>query len=274
MKCIFFIRHIPIIIFLGSLNAACSQVNLNVVIDNNDHLWLGGSIKIETSIVNNGHSKVRVRYPAGCTQMEFFYKNNRDSVWRQINYTCISDDAGSFVTIEPGESTFIRPWVLQFEELLESNAQYTLKSVYYPTRSWGASYDPNLKKQTTRVKYIIIDVPFATGPLPPADQEALQWLKEKEILRLYLHPNDSTINRSSFEKIVDFLNKFPNSTFSNKMKCLYIIYATNRQPAPENLSRADYEKALRYWQDVQNGDFPLETFRLIRLRDTLRQKRE
>lgn len=265
-------RHFPIIVFIGSFNLACSQVSLKIVMNKDEGLWIGGPIKMETYIVNNGHSKTRVRYPAGCTQMEFFYKSDRDSFWHQINYTCISDDAGPFVTIEPGESTFARPWALNTSDLLEPDSRYTLKAVYYPARLWGASYDPNLKKQTTRLKYVIKDAPFTTGSLSSADQEALLWIKEKEMLQLYLHPNDSIINRSAFNKIVDFLNHFPNSAFSAGMKYLFIIYAADTQTSKEHLTRADYEKAINYWQDIQNSDFTLHTYRLIRLREILRRQ--
>lgn len=274
MNLILLPRHFPIIVFIGSFNLACSQVSLKIVMNKDEGLWIGGPIKMETSIVNNGHSKARVRYPAGCMQMEFFYKNDLDSFWRQINYTCISDDTGPLVTIKPGESTFTRPWALKIEDLLEPDNQYTLKVVYYPARSWGVSYDPNLKKQTTRVKYIIKDVPFTTGPLSPTDQQALQWIKEQEMLRLYLHPNDSIIDRGSFNKIIEFLGDFPNSSFSGGMKYLYIIYATDTQIPKGHLSREDYEKAMNYWQDIQNADFTLHTFRLMRLREILRQKNE
>lgn len=273
MNFLIFTRHLPIILFLALLNLACSKVHLHVVVADSDSIWIGRPIKAQTSVVNKGRFKVRVFSPRSYAQTQFFYKRDGDSLWSELPITWPGHDQW-MLTIGPGKSTVADYWKLEAGALLEAGASYTLKTVYHPTRALGTEYDPNLKKQRNRAKHIIRDLSFATRPLPAADRQALEWLTSKEMLSLYLGSNDHVIDRVSYDKITGFLTLFPHSVFSDRMKYLYIAYAADRNPPPQNLSQADYETALRYWEEVKGGDFNSESFRLAALKEKLKHQPE
>lgn len=234
---------LTLFIFLES----CVPIRFHAKPASQDLIRIDGKFSFTVEIENVGLFNTETMEPISQDQIFFYLKEAGTDEWRKISMRKFGCDPSYPITIKKGQKT-IREYSFRASYMLQPDKSYTVKAIYYPREVGNYYHDPNKHKHCPKYLCREHELVFRTDTLSKASEEELMWLKQNDLIQIYLDDYFPSIYKKDFQALENFIQLYPKSIFTHRAKWLYVRYVAFDLPL-KDISIETIQKAIDFCKD-------------------------